>query len=107
EIARGTTLGLSLAHLTWTGPDGAEYSVTLADTPGHPDFVGGVDTALSVADAAVIVVSAVDGVTAGTRFVWAAAEDAGVPRIVVVTQEGKGRADFRRGAGELHPAVGA
>lgn len=106
EIARGTTLGLSLAHLTWTGPDGAEYSVTLADTPGHPDFVGGVDTALSVADAAVIVVSAVDGVTAGTRFVWAAAEDAGVPRIVVVTQEDKARADFRRVLGELHAAFG-
>lgn len=106
EVARGTTLGLSLAHLTWTGPDGAEYSVTLADTPGHPDFVGGVDTALSVADAAVIVVSAVDGVTAGTRFVWAAAEDAGVPRIVVVTQEDKARADFRRVLGELHAAFG-
>ena len=24
EIARGTTLGLSLAHLTWSGPDGTE-----------------------------------------------------------------------------------
>ena len=106
EIARGTTLGLSLAHLTWTGPDGTEHAVTLADTPGHPDFVGGVDTALSVADVAVIVVSAVDGVTAGTRFVWAAAEAAGVPRIVVVTQEDKARADFRRVLGELHAAFG-
>lgn len=106
EIARGTTLGLSLADLTWAGPDGTEHVVTLADTPGHPDFVGGVDTALSVADVAVIVVSAVDGVTAGTRFVWAAAEAAGVPRIVVVTQEDKARADFRRVLGELHSAFG-
>ena len=106
EIARGTTLGLSLAHFDWTGPDGTAHAVTLADTPGHPDFVGGVDTALAVADVALIVVSAVDGVTAGTRFAWAAAEAAGVPRIVVVTQEDKARADFRRVLGELHAAFG-
>ncbi|MDQ2661517.1 MAG: elongation factor G [Actinomycetota bacterium] len=106
EIARGTTLSLALARLNWTGPDGVEQAITLADTPGHPDFVGGVDIALSVADAAAVVVSAVDGVTAGTRFAWAAAEAAGVPRIVVITQEDKARADFRRVLAELHAAFG-
>ncbi|WP_448006539.1 elongation factor G [Agromyces bauzanensis] len=106
EVARGTTLGLSLAYLDWTGPDGVEHAVTLADTPGHPDFVVGVDTALSVADVALVVVSAVDGVTPGTRFVWSAAEAAGVPRIVVVTQEDKARADFRRVLAELRAAFG-
>ncbi|MEV1128922.1 elongation factor G [Agromyces sp. NPDC049794] len=106
EVARGTTLGLSLAYVEWTAPDGVEHAVTLVDTPGHPDFVGGVDTALSVADVALVVVSAVDGVTAGTRFVWSAAEAAGVPRIVVVTQEDKTRADFRRVLGELRSAFG-
>ncbi len=106
EISRGTTLALSLARLSWTGPDGVEQAITLADTPGHPDFVGGVDTALSVADVAAVVVSAVDGVTAGTRFAWAAAEAAGVPRIIVITQEDKARADFRRVLGELHAAFG-
>ncbi|MDQ0576995.1 elongation factor G [Agromyces albus] len=106
EIARGTTLGLSLAPFNWTGPDGAEHAITLADTPGHPDFVGGVDTALSVADVAVLVVSAVDGVTAGTLAIWTAVEAAGVPRIVVITQEDKARADFRKVLGELHAAFG-
>ncbi|WP_448811571.1 elongation factor G [Agromyces bauzanensis] len=106
EIARGTTLGLSLAALSWACPDGSVQELTLADTPGHPDFVIGVDTALSVADVAVVVVSAVDGVTAGTRFAWSAAEAAGVPRMVVVTQEDKARADFRRVLGELRAAFG-
>lgn len=106
EIARHASLGLSLAYLDWTGPDGTEYALTLADTPGHPDFVGGVDAALSVADVALVAVSAVDGVTAGTRAVWAAAEAAGVPRMVVVTQEDKARADFRRVLAELRDAFG-
>lgn len=106
EIARHASLGLSLACLDWTGPDGTPYALTLADTPGHPDFVGGVDAALAVADVALVAVSAVDGVTAGTRAVWAAAEAADVPRMVVVTQEDKARADFRRVLAELRDAFG-
>ncbi|GAA3214147.1 elongation factor G [Microbacterium terregens] len=106
EIARQTTLAISLAYLPWTASDGAERAITLVDTPGHPDFIGGVDTALAVADAAVVVVSAVDGVAAGTRAVWAAAQAAGVPCIMVVTQEDRARADFRRVLGELRAAFG-
>ncbi|MFB9308305.1 elongation factor G [Agromyces hippuratus] len=106
EIARGMTLGLSLAHLGWAAPDGVEHTMTLADAPGHPDFVGGLDTALAVADAALLTVSAVDGVTAGTRFAAAAAQSAAVPLIVVITQEDKARADFRRVLGELREVFG-
>ncbi len=107
ETARGSTLGVSLAYLDWKADDGTRYALTLIDTPGHPDFVGAIDTALSVADAAIIAVSAVDGVTAGTRSAWAAAEAAGVPRVVVVTQEDRARADFRRVLGELRDAFGS
>jgi elongation factor G len=106
SIARGSSLGLSLAHLSWTADDGVAHTLTLADTPGHPDFVGAVDTALSVADVAVIVVSAVDGIVAGTRTAWEQADAAGVARIVVVTQEDRARADFRRVLGELRAAFG-
>lgn len=106
EIARGTTLGLALAWLTWTVAD-VEYGITLIDTPGHPDFVGAVDAALAVADVAVIVVSAVDGVTGGTRTAWASAGAAGVPRIVAVTQEDRARADFRSTVEQLREAFGA
>lgn len=105
EIARQCTLGISLASLTWNSP-GGESAMTLIDTPGHPDFIGGVDTALAVADVAAVVVSAVDGVTAGTRAVWAAAHDAGIPRIVIVTQEDRARADFRRVLAELRATFG-
>ncbi len=106
ETARGVSLGLSLAYLVWTGEDGARTALTLVDTPGHPDFIGAVDAALSVADIAVVVVSAVDGVTAGTKAAWAGADAAGVPRVVVVTQEDRARADFRRVLAELRSEFG-
>lgn len=106
EIARGMSLTLSLAWLTWTIDD-VEHGVTLVDTPGHPDFVGAVDAALSIADVAAIVVSAVDGVTSGARTAWAMARAAGVPRIVVVTQEDRARADFHRTVDQLKGEFGS
>ena len=36
EIARQTTLGISLAYLTWNGEDGIDRGITLIDTPGNP-----------------------------------------------------------------------
>jgi elongation factor G len=106
EVARGMSIGLALATLTWTCPDGVERTLTLADAPGHPDFVGAADTALAVADLALVVVSAVDGVQPGTWSAWTTAERLGVPRIVVVTQEDRARADFRRVLAELRESFG-
>ncbi|HET8927041.1 MAG TPA: elongation factor G [Microbacterium sp.] len=104
-IARGQSLGLSLAYLEWTATDATSHGLTLADTPGHPDFAGAVDSALAVADVALVTVSAVDGVTAGTRAAWAAAGE--LPRIVVVTQEDRARADFRSVIAQLRETFGA
>jgi elongation factor G len=95
EIARGISVGLGVAHLDWTAPDGESYRVTLLDTPGSPDFLGAVDAALAVADLAVVVVSAVDGVRSGTQEVWRLCDEAGIPRLVLVSQEDRARADFR------------
>ena len=95
EIARGISVALGVAHLDWTAPDGESYRVTLLDTPGSPDFLGAVDAALAVADLAVVVVSAVDGVRSGTEEVWRMCDEAGIPRLVLVSQEDRARADFR------------
>lgn len=105
SVARRMSTGLSLAPLEWTDDDGTRHALTLADTPGHPDFAGAVDAALLVADLAVLVVDAVDGVTAGTRTAWAAT--ATTPRMIVVTQEDRARADFRAVLAQLRQSFGA
>ena len=48
EVTRQITIDLGLAQFEWAG-----HKVNLLDTPGYPDFVGDVYSALRVADAAV------------------------------------------------------
>ncbi|WP_029290350.1 elongation factor G [Cellulomonas sp. HZM] len=105
EVARGVSLSLGVAPLEWE-VGGARFVLTLLDTPGAADFAGTTDAALSAADLALVVVSAVDGVQAGTHAAWRAVVEAAVPRMVVVTKEDKARASFRGVLDQLRAAFG-
>ena len=61
ERQRGITIRSAVAAFQWD-----DTLVSLVDTPGHSDFVAEVERALAVLDAAVLVVSAVEGVQAQT-----------------------------------------
>ena len=70
EAKRTMSLSLAIAPFEWQASDGETYKVNLIDTPGYTDFAADVDAALAVADLAVVVVSAVDGVEVGTELAW-------------------------------------
>jgi elongation factor G len=94
ELQRKSSVSLAVASFDWTASDGNTYRVNLLDTPGHPDFEAEVDAALSVADLAVIVVSAADGVEVGTHLAWDKCAARGVPTMFFVSKEDKSRADY-------------
>ena len=71
----------------------AGHRITLLDTPGSPDFVGELRAGLRAADAALFVVSAVNGVDAATVQLWEECAAVGMPRAVVITQLDRARAD--------------
>jgi elongation factor G len=106
EIARHISLSLAAAPFTWDADDGHTYDLTLLDAPGFLDFASSVDAAVAAADVALVVVSAVEGVQAGTHLAWQAAADLGVPRMFVITKEDKPRADFHRVLAELRESFG-
>jgi elongation factor G len=70
-----------------------DHRITLLDTPGSPDFVGELRAGLRAADAALFVVSAVNGVDATTVQLWEECAAVGMPRAVVITQLDRARAD--------------
>lgn len=104
EQAHRMSLSLAVAPFEWRTPDGAEHKVNLIDCPGYPDFVGEVHAALGVADLAVFVVSAVEGVQVQTELLWRDAVARGLPRLVFVNKDDKERADFHAVLDQLRAA---
>src|SRR6185503_6310992 len=96
EIARKHTLSASIAFAEWN-----KQKINLVDTPGMGNFLSDARAALSVADAALVVVDAVSGVMVQTEKVWAAAQDLGLPRMVVINRIDRERASLERSLASL------
>lgn len=65
EKERGITIFADQAVMTYNGT-----TYTLIDTPGHVDFSAEMERAIQVMDAAIVVVSAAEGVQGHTETVW-------------------------------------
>jgi translation elongation factor 1A (EF-1A/EF-Tu) len=78
ERERGITI--DIMHRDFQTP---KYYFTIIDAPGHRDFVKNMITGASQADAAVLVVSAVDGVQAQTREHAILANVLGIAQMIV------------------------
>jgi elongation factor G len=101
EQRRGISLSLAVAPLEWR-----DHKINLIDTPGYADFIGDVAAALRVADLAVFVVSAVDGVEVQTEAIWKIATDLGLPRMVFVNKLDRERASFDTTLDQLRQRLG-
>src|SRR5258706_1918299 len=102
ESKRHLSLSLALAPFEWKG-----HKVNLIDTPGYADFIGDVKAALRVADLAVFVISAVDGVEVQTEATWKLAADAGIPRMIFINKLDRERASFERTLDQIRDKFGA
>jgi elongation factor G len=81
EVARGITMQNAVAFAEWQG-----VKINFIDSPGFHMFSHEARAALMPAEAALVVVNAQNGVEAVTERVWKYAEEANVPRIVVINQ---------------------
>jgi elongation factor G len=102
EQRRGISLSLSLAPFEWR-----DHKINLVDAPGYADFMGDVAAALRIADLAVFVVSAVDGVEVQTEEAWELARRLGVPRMVFVNKLDRERANFDATLAQLRDRLGS
>ncbi len=73
-----------------------DCKINVLDAPGFTDFIGEVVSALSVADAALVLVEAVAGVEVGTEIAWRYADDFAMPRFVVINKLDRDNANFAK-----------
>jgi GTP-binding protein len=81
ERERGITIAAKNCSVRWKG-----VKINIVDTPGHADFGGEVERALSMVDGAVLLVDSSEGPLPQTRFVLKKALDASLPILVVVNK---------------------
>ncbi len=96
EVARATTMQNAVAFAEWQG-----IKVNLVDTPGFHMFSHEARAAMLPVEAALILVNAQTGVEAVTERVWKYAEEANLPRIVVLNQMDSPRAGGGQGLSAL------
>lgn len=88
ERERGITILAKAASITWNG-----VRINLVDTPGHADFGGEVERALTMVDGVLLLVDAAEGPLPQTRYVLSKALADDLPVVVVINKVD--RADAR------------
>ena len=101
EQKREFSISTTLVPIEWE-----KAKINILDTPGYFDFVGEVEEAVSVADAAVIVVSGKAGVEVGTEKAWELCDKYNLPRMVYVTEMDVDDASFRQVVQDLTDRYG-
>ena len=81
ERERGITIAAKNCSIVWKG-----VKINIIDTPGHADFGGEVERALSMVDGVVLLVDASEGPLPQTRFVLSKALALGRAVIVVINK---------------------
>ena len=81
EREKGITIRAKNAAFKYKG-----YHINIVDTPGHADFGGEVERIMNMIDGVLLVVDAVEGPQAQTRFVLRKALEVGAKPIVVINK---------------------
>ncbi len=89
EIRRNISISSALVPLDYKG-----CRINLLDTPGGFDFSGAVVEALRAADAAIIVVSAKDGITVGFEKAWKYCADRNMPCFIYISKVDEDNSDY-------------
>jgi len=89
EVKRKISITSAFHQYPWK-----KHTVNIIDTPGDANFFSDTRSCLQGADAAIVVVEAIDGVKVQTEQAWDVADQLNMPRLVFVNKMDRERADF-------------
>ncbi len=91
ELKRASSISTGFHQYTWK-----KHTVNLIDTPGDQNFFTDTKICMQAADAAVVLIDAVDGVKVQTEQAWDFANEFDMPCVIFVNKLDRERADFSR-----------
>ena len=94
--AGGITQRISAYEVKHKNSDGEIKAITFLDTPGHEAFQSMREHGVKIADAAILVVSAEDGVKAQTIEAWKTIDICKLPYVVAINKIDKPGADIQK-----------
>jgi len=101
EQKRSMSISLSMLPYIWQ-----TNKINLMDTPGYPDFVGEVKSAIRVSEGAVVVVCCASGVEVGTEMAWSYCEEINLPRIIYLNKMDRENVDFNKVVNQIQTKFG-
>jgi len=101
EIKRKFSIATALAPVEWN-----DVKINIIDTPGYFDFAGEMLEGLSVADGAVILVGAKDGLQVGTEKAWSYVNERKLPRMFFISKLDEENSDFEKVYNQLKDKFG-
>jgi len=94
--AGGITQRISAYEVIHKMPDGRTLPITFLDTPGHEAFQSMRERGVEIADIAILIVSAEDGVKAQTLEAWKTIDAHKLPYVVAINKIDKPGADIQK-----------
>ena len=89
EIRRNISISTAVVPLEYHN-----CKINLLDAPGAFDFSGAAIEALRAADAAILVLSAKDGITVGFEKAWKYCEERNMPRFIYISKVDEDNSDY-------------
>ena len=86
EREKGITIQAKNTAVRWKNDEGEIVKVNIVDTPGHADFGGEVERALTMVDGVLLLVDASEGPLPQTRFVLRKTLELHLPVVLVVNK---------------------
>jgi len=102
EQEKGNSLFSTLLHAKWRN-----HKINILDTPGSDDFIGEVVSSLKVADTALMMINASNGVEVGTEIFWEYVQRFETPCVFILNQMDHEKADFSKSLQSVTDEFGA
>lgn len=101
EVKRKFSINTSINPCEWNGS-----KINVIDAPGYFDFYGEVHSAARVAEGALIVLPAKEGIAVGTELAWSFCKERNVPRMLFINKMDEDNVDFYKKLGQIEAAFG-